>query len=289
MEKSDRYSFEKVDIRDSTAVNKVVLDYSPDAIVNFAAESHVDNSIASPAIFLETNIFGTYNLLEASRKIVDVSKDGGKDFLFLHISTDEVFGDADNGQLFSEASPYRPNSPYSASKAASDQIVKAWGRTYNLPFVVTNCSNNYGPFQNTEKLIPKTIINVINNKKIPVYGDGTQIRDWLYVNDHVNAIGEILKSGERSCSYNIGGLNEVRNIDMIKLICKYLDGRLGREKPSFDELVEYVEDRPGHDTRYAIDASKISQDIGWQPSVNFEKGIQETIDWYLNNKGWWYN
>lgn len=289
VESSDNYCFHKTDIRNKDKVDQLFMEIKPVKILHLAAESHVDNSIESPSEFLETNILGTFNLLEASRKLINSQKgDFRKDFRFHHISTDEVFGSLGDEGLFTENTPYSPNSPYSASKASSDHIVRAWHHTYGLPVVTTNCSNNYGPFQHPEKLIPKMILNALAGKKLPVYGDGLNIRDWLFVEDHAEALITVLEKGKTGETYNIGGHNEIRNIDIINSICGILDKLVPRQdKASYKTLINFVPDRLGHDHRYAIDATKISQELNWKPRQTFETGIEKTIDWYLKNKWWW--
>lgn len=288
--KSDRYEFNKVDICIKADLQKIFNAYKPNIVMHLAAESHVDNSISSPSEFINSNIFGTYNLLEVSKDYFNnLDIDSQKNFIFHHISTDEVYGDLDNDDpLFNEETRYAPSSPYSASKAASDHLVRAWHRTYNLPTIVTNCSNNYGPYQFPEKLIPKTIINALQNKKIPIYGNGNQIRDWLFVNDHVEALlltAENAKIGE---TYNIGGFNEIKNIEVVETICKILDELSPSDSlESYKQLITFVDDRPGHDNRYAIDSNKILNDLGWNPSETFNSGIKKTVEWYLDNYDWW--
>jgi dTDP-glucose 4,6-dehydratase len=289
---SPRYFFEKVDICDSAAIAKVILKYQPDKVIHLAAESHVDRSIVSAAPFLETNIMGTFVLLEACREYFgSLSIDRKLGFRFHHVSTDEVYGDLGNGGgLFRENSAYSPSSPYAASKAASDHLVRAWHRTYGLPVMITNCSNNYGPYQFPEKLIPLVIIKALSHNKIPVYGDGSQVRDWLYVDDHADALVEVLLNGCLGETYNIGGFNEKTNIEVVRSICAVLDEMAlphpGKIK-SYSDLISYVDDRPGHDKRYAVDASKLKSELGWVPKRTFDIGIRETVVWYLNNKDWW--
>ena len=289
---SKNYVHEKVDIRDFQELNSIFKKYQPTFVMHLAAESHVDRSIDSPADFIDTNIKGTFNILEASRfhyeSLDQVSK---KSFRFHHISTDEVYGDlADNKELFNEQTPYAPSSPYSASKAASDHLVRAWSRTYDLPTIVTNCSNNYGSYQFPEKLIPFMIISALNGKPLQVYGDGLQIRDWLFVEDHARALIKVLTEGQINETYNIGGHNEKTNIDVVKAICSFLE-ELAPDKPAgvenYKDLITYVNDRPGHDVRYAIDASKIENELGWVPRETFETGLLKTVEWYLNNRQWW--
>ena len=288
---SQRHHFEKIDICDEIQINKTLNDYEPDIIIHLAAESHVDRSIDGPSEFIQTNIVGTYTLLEQSRKYWQSLEDQKKhNFRFLHVSTDEVYGDLEGtDDCFVESTPYDPSSPYSASKASSDHLVRAWHRTYKLPVLITNCSNNYGPFQFPEKLIPHIILNAIAGKDLPVYGDGKQIRDWLFVNDHVHALITVAFNGLIGETYNIGGNNEIQNIEVVSRICKLLD-ELAPEKlnglSSFSELITHVQDRPGHDIRYAIDASKIKNELGWKPREDFLSGIRKTVQWYLNNLSW---
>lgn len=282
------YNFHKIDIRDKQAVSNLFEKIKPLKIMHLAAESHVDNSISSPSEFLETNIIGTYNLLEASRKLYEsLSAEDKKHFRFHHISTDEVYGTLDEKGLFTEENQYAPNSPYSASKASSDHLVRAWHHTYGLPVVTTNCSNNYGPFQFPEKLIPKMVLNALKWKKLPIYGNGSNIRDWLYVGDHVDALLTVLENGRIGETYNIGGHNEIRNIDIVNIICSMLDEMFPSKNGSYAQLIEFVADRPGHDYRYAIDAKKILEELNWAPKETFETGIEKTIRWYLDNKWWW--
>ena len=286
------YHFELCDICDADKLNKIFAKYEPNIIFHLAAESHVDRSILNPKQFLETNIMGTFNLLNASLNLWNSHKSESEYFFrFHHISTDEVFGDLGKSDMkFSESSLYKPSSPYAASKASSDHLVRAWGRTYGLPYIITNCSNNYGPYQFPEKLIPKIIINAINGLEIPIYGDGSQIRDWLYVDDHIKALLCAVFKSEPNKNYNIGGNNQMKNIDITYQICKILDNNI-ENKPlsikSFSDLISYVQDRPGHDIKYAIDGSKINEELGWKPDENFETGIQKTILWYLDNPIWW--
>ncbi|SHH75590.1 dTDP-glucose 4,6-dehydratase [Ferrimonas marina] len=292
IEASERYVFERADICDADEMERIFNQYCPDAVMHLAAESHVDRSIDGPADFIQTNIVGTYTLLEAARKYwsgLDASKQAA--FRFHHISTDEVFGDLEGTDaLFTETTPYAPSSPYSASKASSDHLVRAWQRTYGLPVVVTNCSNNYGPFHFPEKLIPLMILNALDGKPLPVYGDGQQIRDWLFVEDHARALYQVLTKGLVGETYNIGGHNEKANIDVVRTICDLLE-ELVPQKPNgiehYQDLITYVKDRPGHDVRYAIDASKIAQELGWKPEETFESGIRKTVEWYLSNETWW--
>jgi dTDP-glucose 4,6-dehydratase len=292
VEKNPLYSFEHVDICNSDSISALFLQYTPTSILHLAAESHVDRSIDAPSDFIETNINGTFNLLEASRLyfegLVDEKK---KQFRFHHISTDEVYGDLEGSDdLFTEQTPYSPSSPYSASKAASDHLVRAWGRTYGLPIVITNCSNNYGPYHFPEKLIPHVILNAVHGKPLPIYGDGSQIRDWLYVEDHAKALVKVLTEGVVGETYNIGGRNEKTNLEVVEAICDLLE-ELVPERPSglnsYRDLIAFVKDRPGHDARYAIDASKIESELGWVPEETFETGLRKTVQWYLDNAGWW--
>ena len=292
VENNPRYAFEQVDICDSKALLRVFEHHQPDAVMHLAAESHVDRSIDGPAAFIETNIVGTYTLLEAARAYWNTLNDERKAaFRFHHISTDEVYGDLEGtDDLFTETTPYAPSSPYSASKASSDHLVRAWLRTYGLPTIVTNCSNNYGPFHFPEKLIPLMILNALDRKPLPVYGNGQQIRDWLFVEDHARALYKVVTEGKVGETYNIGGHNEKANIDVVRTICQLLE-ELVPNKPKgvvkYEDLITYVKDRPGHDVRYAIDATKINQELGWKPQETFESGIRKTVEWYLNNKKWW--
>ena len=288
---SPRYAFEQVDICDASSLNEVLQHHQPDAIMHLAAESHVDRSIDAPAAFMETNIIGTYTLLEAARHYWQAMEaDRQAAFRFLHISTDEVYGDLDDPEeLFTEASSYAPSSPYSASKASSDHLVRAWLRTYELPTLITNCSNNYGPYQFPEKLIPLMILNALEGSPLPVYGQGTQVRDWLYVEDHARALYKVATEGKVGETYNIGGQNEKQNIEVVHTLCDLLE-ELVPNKPAgisyYRDLVTHVQDRPGHDLRYAIDASKIERELGWAPRENFETGIRKTVIWYLANSEW---
>lgn len=292
VENSERYAFEKVDICDRNAIDAIFEKHQPDAVMHLAAESHVDRSIDGPAAFVETNIVGTYTLLESARAYwnkLDANRKSA--FRFHHISTDEVYGDLEGtDDLFTETTSYAPSSPYSASKASSDHLVRAWQRTYGLPTIVTNCSNNYGPFHFPEKLIPLMILNALDGKALPVYGDGMQIRDWLFVEDHACALYKVVTEGEVGETYNIGGHNEKANIEVVKTICSLLE-ELVPTKPEgvvqYQDLITYVTDRPGHDVRYAIDAKKIERELGWTPEETFESGIRKTVEWYLNNKEWW--
>ena len=284
-----RYFFEKADICDQLKIDEIFCKYKPDYIIHFAAESHVDNSINSPEIFIKTNIFGTYNLLSNALKYFkECDSKKKKNFKFLHVSTDEVYGDLSNtDNLFSENTRYDPSSPYSASKAASDHLVRAWRRTYGLPTLITNCSNNYGPFQHNEKLIPTVIKNILKRKKIPIYGQGKNIRDWLYVQDHIEAILCVLHLAKSGSTYNIGGNNQIRNIDLVTHICGILDNKIpfsDNSSKSYTDLIDYIEDRAGHDYKYAIDASKIKKDLSWEPKESFKTGIEKTINWYIDNQ-----
>jgi len=281
------YSFEKADIRDRAAIDRILAQYQPDAIMHLAAESHVDRSISGAAIFLETNIMGTATLLEATRSYRDgLSADKRDAFRFLHISTDEVYGSLGADGLFTEETPYDPSSPYSASKAASDHLVRAWVRTYGLPCVISNCSNNYGPFHFPEKLIPLVILNALAGKSLPVYGDGSNIRDWLYVEDHARALVTILLQGRIGEKYNVGGRNERTNLEVVHRICDLMDQFAPKDK-SHRDLIHFVTDRPGHDHRYAIDATKLENELGWRAQESFETGIAKTVRWYLDNEAWW--
>ena len=289
---SRRHIHEKEDICDSVALGKVFEKYRPNCVMHLAAESHVDRSIEGPSDFINTNILGTFNLLEAARcyfqRLAVVDKER---FRFHHISTDEVYGDLEGtDDLFTEQTPYSPSSPYSASKAASDHLVRAWGRTYGLPVIITNCSNNYGPYHFPEKLIPHIILNAIHGKPLPIYGDGLQIRDWLYVEDHAKALIKVVTEGKNGETYNIGGHNEKTNLEVVESICDLLE-ELAPQKPlnllNYRDLITFVTDRPGHDTRYAIDASKIERELGWVPEETFETGLRKTVQWYLDNTSWW--
>lgn len=283
IESAANYTFVKADITDAEAINEVFKQYNPDGVIHLAAESHVDRSITDPNAFINTNVMGTANLLNAARELWKGNYDGK---LFYHVSTDEVYGSLGDTGFFLETTPYDPQSPYSASKAASDHLVRAYGNTYGMPFVITNCSNNYGQNQFPEKLIPLFINNIRNNKPLPVYGDGKYTRDWLYVVDHARAIDTVYHKGKHSETYNIGGFNEWQNIELIKILCVQMDEKLSREPGTSAGLITYVKDRPGHDRRYAIDATKIKNELGWEPSVTFEQGLGITIDWYLQNEEW---
>jgi len=282
---SDHYVFEQADIRDRAALDRIFFEHRPDAVMHLAAESHVDRSIDGPGDFILTNVNGTYTLLEAARAWWGAA--GKPDaFRFHHISTDEVFGSLGPTGKFTEDTPYDPRSPYSASKAASDHLVRAWGETYGLPVVLTNCSNNYGPFHFPEKLIPVVILNALQGNPIPVYGAGENVRDWLYVEDHAEALLLVLQNGRVGRSYNIGGENERRNIDLVRMICAILDHKRPKSRPYADQIA-FVTDRPGHDARYAIDPSRIRDELGWRPSVTVEAGLERTVQWYLDNEAWW--
>ncbi|MBT6113834.1 MAG: dTDP-glucose 4,6-dehydratase [Candidatus Marinimicrobia bacterium] len=287
---SSPYEFIKGDIADKKLLVKIFNEFQPDAIVHFAAESHVDRSIDGPMDFIHTNIVGTSILLNEATKYynANIAESNSREFKFLHVSTDEVFGSLNEDGFFVETTPYDPSSPYSASKASSDHLVRAWHRTYGLPILITNCSNNYGPFQFPEKLIPLMIANCIDEKPLPVYGKGHNIRDWLYVEDHCDAVYTVLQHGEIGETYNVGGNNEIRNIDIVKTICAILDEmRPSPNGKSYGNLISFVKDRPGHDFRYAIDASKIKTELGWTPKETFESGIKQTIEWYIENESWW--
>lgn len=298
IDKNERYQFEQVNICDRSELERVFKHHQPDAVMHLAAESHVDRSITGPSAFIETNVVGTYTLLEAARgywKTLDI--EGKQAFRFHHISTDEVYGDlphpdevesGDKLPMFLETTPYAPSSPYSASKASSDHLVRAWLRTYGLPTIVTNCSNNYGPYHFPEKLIPLVILNAIEGKDLPVYGEGNQIRDWLFVEDHARALYTVLTEGLVGETYNIGGHNEKKNIEVVKTICSILD-EIVPKSTKYSEQIVNVKDRPGHDMRYAIDASKMSEDLNWAPQETFDTGLKKTVQWYLNNQGWCKN
>lgn len=286
IEINKNYHFIKGDINDATFINQLFQKHNFDRVIHLAAESHVDRSISDPLTFIKTNIIGTVNLLNAAKK---VWRNNFHTKLFYHISTDEVYGTLGETGLFTETTSYDPNSPYSVSKASSDHFVRAYGETYDLPYVITNCSNNYGPNQFPEKLIPLFINNILNEKPLPVYGDGNYTRDWLYVIDHAVAIDLVFHKGRIRETYNIGGFNEWKNIDLIKVLCSIMDEKLDREKNTSEKLITYVKDRPGHDLRYAIDANKINKELGWKPSVTFEEGLKLTIEWYLDNTEWLNN
>lgn len=291
IENSPRYRFARADICNRSEMETLFAEFQPDLVMHLAAESHVDRSIDGPAAFIETNIVGTYTLLDVARAYwKDLAKEKQQGFRFHHISTDEVYGDLENtDELFTEETSYDPSSPYSASKASSDHLVRAWGRTYGLPVVITNCSNNYGPYHFPEKLVPLMILNALEGKSLPVYGDGKQIRDWLYVEDHARALYQVVTEGTVGETYNIGGHNEIRNIDVVLTICSILE-ELVPGKPQgveqYKDLITFVKDRPGHDVRYAIDASKINAALGWKPQETFETGIRKTVCWYLDNQAW---
>ncbi len=277
------YRFEKADITDEAALERVFSTYKPNGVIHLAAESHVDRSITDPLAFVRTNVLGTVNLLNAAKKIWNGNFEGKR---FYHVSTDEVYGSLGETGFFTETTPYDPQSPYSASKAASDHFVRAYANTYGMPVVVSNCSNNYGPNHFPEKLIPLVIHNIKNRKPIPVYGKGDNVRDWLFVVDHARAIDEIFHRGKLGETYNIGGLNEMQNIEVVRTLCRIMDQKLGRSEGESEQLITFVKDRPGHDHRYAIDATKLTSELGWKPSVTFEQGIEKTVDWYLTNEDW---
>jgi len=289
---SPGYHFEQADICDRDALDRIFTDHQPAAVIHLAAESHVDRSIDGPGDFIQTNLVGTYTMLEASRSYWSGLQKADKDkFRFLHVSTDEVYGDlAGCDDLFREDTSYDPSSPYAATKAGSDHLVRAWGRTFKFPVLITNCSNNYGPYQFPEKLIPHMILNALDAKPLPIYGDGSQIRDWLFVDDHARALYRVLSEGHIGETYNIGGLNEKKNLDVVKTICAIMDEAV-TDKPEgvekFEDLITFVTDRPGHDERYAIDASKINAELNWVPDEDFESGIRKTVLWYLENTAWW--
>ena len=283
LEDKPNYHFVKADIRNPQQISAVFSEFHPDAVIHLAAESHVDRSITDPNSFVETNVVGTVNLLNAAKELWQGDFQGKR---FHHVSTDEVFGALGDTGKFTEKTNYDPHSPYSASKAASDHFVRSYHDTYGLPVVITNCSNNYGPNHFPEKLIPLCILNIINNRPLPIYGDGKYTRDWLFVLDHADAIDKVFHEGRDGESYNIGGENEWKNIDLVRELCRQMDQKLGREDGSSKKLITFVKDRPGHDLRYAIDASKISKELGWRPSFTFEQGLSKTIDWFLNNQQW---
>ncbi|MFP1823184.1 dTDP-glucose 4,6-dehydratase [Lonsdalea quercina] len=292
VEDHERYAFVQADICDRAALDDIFQSHRPDAVMHLAAESHVDRSIDGPAAFIETNIVGTYTLLEATRAYwLSLNEAEKSRFRFHHISTDEVYGDLEGvDDLFTETTSYAPSSPYSASKASSDHLVRAWQRTYGLPTIVTNCSNNYGPYHFPEKLIPLIILNALEGKPLPVYGNGMQIRDWLFVEDHARALYTVVTTGEVGETYNIGGHNEKANIDVVKTICALLEERVPKKPDGvnqYQDLITYVKDRPGHDVRYAIDASKIARELGWKPQETFDSGIRKTVEWYLTHREWW--
>ncbi|EGU0146204.1 dTDP-glucose 4,6-dehydratase [Vibrio parahaemolyticus] len=292
VESNTRYNFAQIDICDKDQLIQAFVDFKPDAVMHLAAESHVDRSIDGPSAFIQTNIVGTFNMLEAARSYwLGLEQEAKERFRFHHISTDEVYGDLEGTvDLFTEDTSYEPSSPYSASKASSDHLVRAWGRTYGLPILVTNCSNNYGPYHFPEKLIPHVILNAIHGKPLPVYGNGCQVRDWLFVEDHARALYKVVTEGKVGETYNIGGHNEKKNIEVVEAICDLLE-ELKPAKPkgiaSYKDLICFVKDRPGHDIRYAIDAAKIERELGWKPEESFESGIKKTVEWYLDNEDWW--
>ena len=286
IENAANYKFERINILDTAALEEIFAKYQPQGVIHLAAESHVDRSIVSPLDFVYTNVIGTVNLLNVAKKTWSQPQSQSQPNLFYHVSTDEVFGALGESGFFTEETRYDPHSPYSASKAASDHFVRAYHDTYGLPVVVSNCSNNYGPNHFPEKLIPLFINNIITKKPLPVYGDGLYTRDWLFVKDHASAIDLVFHKGKRGDTYNIGGFNEWKNIDLVKLLCRLMDEKLGNPAGTSEQLITYVKDRPGHDRRYAIDASKINRELGWKPSVTFEEGLSRTIDWYLANTEW---
>jgi dTDP-glucose 4,6-dehydratase len=279
------YTFEQANICDSATLESIFSHHRPDAVMHLAAESHVDRSIDGPGVFINTNITGTYTLLQAARNAWQ-QQGLPASFRFHHISTDEVYGSLGDTGMFTETTAYAPNSPYAASKAASDHLVRAWGETYGLPYVITNCSNNYGPYHFPEKLIPVVILNALAGLPIPIYGSGSNIRDWLFVEDHADALLTVLQQGENARSYNVGGENEVSNLDLVHMICTILDDLCPQNRP-YKELITFVADRPGHDLRYAIDPTRIQQELGWRPSVTLAQGLKKTVQWYLDNKDWW--
>jgi dTDP-glucose 4,6-dehydratase len=286
IENSPNYTFLKGDITDESYINQIFKTYKFDGVIHLAAESHVDRSITNPLAFAKTNVLGTMILLNGFKELWNNNWENKR---FYHVSTDEVYGTLGETGFFEETTPYDPNSPYSASKASSDHFVRAYGETYRMPYVITNCSNNYGQHQFPEKLIPLFINNILNNKPLPVYGDGNYTRDWLYVLDHAIAIDLVFHKGNNHETYNIGGFNEWKNIDLVKLLCQQMDEKLGRPEGTSEKLINYVKDRPGHDLRYAVDASKVNKELGWSPSVTFEEGLSKTIDWYLSNEDWLKN
>lgn len=283
---SPLYAFEKVDIRDRSSLERVFAEHAPDSVMHLAAESHVDRSIDGPSDFIETNILGTFNMLEVSRAYWQ-RQERPEGFRFHHISTDEVYGSLGPTGQFTEETPYDPRSPYSASKASSDHLVRAWHETYGLPVVLTNCSNNYGPYQFPEKLIPVIILNALAGKELPIYGDGSNVRDWLLVEDHADALLLVLEKGALGRSYNIGGENERSNLELVKALCAILDKLRPKAEGSYADQITFVTDRPGHDARYAIDPARIREELGWRPSVTVEEGLERTVQWYLDNEGWW--
>lgn len=286
IEDSPNYQFIKADITDEELIMRIFKEHQPDGVVHLAAESHVDRSISSPLDFVKTNVLGTVNLLNAAKSVWNGNFEGKR---FLHVSTDEVYGSLGETGLFTEETSYDPHSPYSASKASSDHFVRAYADTYEMPIVISNCSNNYGPNHFPEKLIPLCIHNILNQKPLPIYGDGKYTRDWLYVIDHARAIDLVFHEGEIRESYNVGGFNEWQNLDLVKELCRQMDEKLGKPTGESEKLITFVKDRPGHDLRYAIDASKIKNELGWEPSVTFEEGLSKTIDWYLENEEWLKN
>ncbi len=286
IQNSSNYTFIKGEIADENFINSLFKEHQFEGVIHLAAETHVDRSISDPSLFVKTNVLGTINLLNACKAIW---KNNMANKRFYHVSTDEVYGSLGAEGLFTEATPYDPNSPYSASKASADHFIRAYGETYGLPYVITNCSNNYGPNHFPEKLIPLFINNIINNKPLPIYGDGKYTRDWLFVEDHAVAIDLVFHEGKNHETYNIGGFNECQNIDLVKLLCAIMDVKLQRTSGESASLITYVRDRPGHDLRYAIDSSKINKELGWKPSVTFEQGLERTIDWFLNNETWLTN
>ena len=283
IEEQANYKFVKGDITDTVFVENLFKNHRFEGVIHLAAESHVDRSIYNPTIFVKTNVLGTVNLLNS---FINIWKNNFKNKRFYHVSTDEVYGSLGSEGLFSENTAYDPRSPYSASKASSDHFVRAYGKTYDMPYVISNCSNNYGEFHFPEKLIPLFINNIINSRPLPLYGDGNYTRDWLYVKDHVNAIDLIFHKGKNHETYNVGGFNEYKNIDLVRILCKKMDLKLGRKMGSSEKLIKFIKDRPGHDKRYAIDASKISRELGWKPSLTFDQGLDKTIDWYIKNTNW---
>lgn len=285
-EEHSNYAFEKIDIRDRASLELVYAKHKPDAVMHLAAESHVDRSINGPAEFIETNVIGTFNMLETARNYWEM-RGRPENFRFHHISTDEVFGSLGPTGLFTEETPYDPRSPYSASKASSDHLVRAWYHTYGLPVVITNCSNNYGPYQFPEKLIPVVILNALEGKPLPIYGDGRNIRDWLYVDDHADALLLTMQNSVVGRSYNIGGENEVSNLDLVKKLCTILDDLHPHKSYRYESLITFVSDRPGHDERYAINPARVRNELGWKPSTTLEQGLKKTVRWYLENEEWW--
>jgi len=284
---NERYAFEQVDIREADDIQDVFLRHQPDAVMHLAAESHVDRSIDGPGAFVQTNVVGTYNMLEASRRHWLSLSDRKETFRFLHVSTDEVYGSLGSDGYFTEETPYDPSSPYSASKAASDHLTRAWQRTFGLPVLITNCSNNYGPFQFPEKLIPLTIMNALAGKPLPIYGKGENVRDWLFVDDHVRALVAVLERGRIGQTYNVGGNSERQNIEVVQTICRLMDELSPHDQHRpHEKLMTFVQDRPGHDQRYAIDATKLKRELGWVPAESFKSGIQKTVQWYLDNQAW---